>query len=251
MATDEVRAQNGEPPRVDTVAEIHDALRASILSGELPAGQVLSQVKLARSFDVGRTPLREALRMLQHEGLVEGEYNRRVRVAPFSLADLEQVYALRVMIEAFAVRVSVPHFTDEDLDRLDAAVAEMAQTANADDLEHWEAAHRRLHFGLAAYAGDRTLAQVRTLLDHAQRYRHLFIRTDPIAWHMGPSYDQRIVEACREREAVEASERLARHLGRAALTGVAALAPGHDPAVVRAALRMIIGEESALPGPLP
>ena len=64
---------------------VHDRLRDAILSGELAAGTVMSQVELARRFNVSRTPLREAIRMLQREGLIEGEANRRVRVTPISL----------------------------------------------------------------------------------------------------------------------------------------------------------------------
>ena len=242
-----------EPARSEatqwTVAEIHDRLRAAILRGELRAGDALSQVLLARELGVGRTPLREALRMLQREGLVEGEYNHRVRVAPFSLGDLEQVYAMRILLEALAVRTSVPSFTEEDLAGLMQAVHDMDEAARSRDLDAWEPAHRRLHFSLAQYAGDRILEQVRTLLEHAERYRHLFIRSDPVSWGFGAHFDEGIVEACRRRDASEASRLLALLLARAAFAGVAYLAPGHDPAIIRSAVRVVIGETSDLPGP--
>jgi DNA-binding GntR family transcriptional regulator len=77
----EGRASNGGTRDGQHVAVVHDRLRAAILLGELPAGQTTSQVTLARDLDVGRTPLREALRMLQREGLVVSEPNRRVRIA--------------------------------------------------------------------------------------------------------------------------------------------------------------------------
>jgi DNA-binding GntR family transcriptional regulator len=63
------------------VESLYQELRRRILIGELRPGAVLSQVKLADAFGTGRTPLREALRMLQREGLIEAKYNRRVRVA--------------------------------------------------------------------------------------------------------------------------------------------------------------------------
>jgi DNA-binding GntR family transcriptional regulator len=232
-----------------TVAEIHDRLRGAILRGELAAGDPLSQVRLARELGVGRTPLREALRMLQREGLVEGEYNHRVRVAPFSLSDLEQVYAMRILLEALAVRTSVPSFSEDDLARLTQAVRDMDEAARSRDLDAWEPAHRRLHLGLAQYTGDRIVEQVRTLLEHAQRYRHLFIRNDPISWGVGAHFDEGIVEACQRRDAPDASRLLALQLARAAFAGVAYLAPGYDPAIIRSAVRIVIGERSELPGP--
>jgi DNA-binding GntR family transcriptional regulator len=65
----------------DNIAAIHDDLREAILRGDLKAGAVLSQVQLAEQFGVSRGPVREALRLLQREGLVDAELNRRVRVA--------------------------------------------------------------------------------------------------------------------------------------------------------------------------
>src|SRR3954452_19843490 len=69
------------------VAAVHDRLRAAILSGEIAAGQATSQSTLARDFGAGPTPIREALRMLQREGLVLAEPNRRVRIAELSAPD--------------------------------------------------------------------------------------------------------------------------------------------------------------------
>src|SRR5919198_5195360 len=86
---------------------VHERLRDGILRGEFDPRVPISQVQLAARLGVSRTPLREALRMLQREGLIDSEPNRRVRVAELSLADLEQLYASRVVIEALAVRLSV------------------------------------------------------------------------------------------------------------------------------------------------
>src|SRR5947208_4488476 len=86
---------------------VHDRLRDGILRGEFDPRVPISQVQLAARLGVSRTPLREALRMLQREGLIDSEPNRRVRIAALSVTDLEQLYALRVMVEALAVQLSV------------------------------------------------------------------------------------------------------------------------------------------------
>ena len=73
--------------------EIHAYLRELIASGVLPPGTELKQTELARAFAVSRTPLREAFRMLQEEGLISAEPNQRSRVLGFDPEELELLYA--------------------------------------------------------------------------------------------------------------------------------------------------------------
>ena len=107
-------ADNGQ-----NTEDVYERVRNAILDGQLAPGAVMSQVALAEELGISRTPLREALRMLQSEGLVEGEPNRRVRVAPMTASDLEELYVMRVTLEAEALRLSVPRMTSEDLARLE------------------------------------------------------------------------------------------------------------------------------------
>ena len=104
---------------------VHARLRAAILSGEIAEGAVTSQATLAERFGVGRTPLREALRMLQREGLVISQPNHRVRIAELSSEDAEELYIMRIALEAVAIRVTVPVLTSADLAELDGLMAQM------------------------------------------------------------------------------------------------------------------------------
>ena len=108
-----------------SVDVVHGALREAILEGGLEQGTILSQVQLAERYGVSRTPLREALRLLQGEGLIDALPNRRVQVASFSVDDLEQIYAMRITLESLAVRLSVAQFDADDLRGLNARLAEM------------------------------------------------------------------------------------------------------------------------------
>jgi DNA-binding GntR family transcriptional regulator len=228
----------------DNTAEIHRQLRQAILRGELTAGSELSQVKLADDFGVSRGPVREALRLLEREGLVEAELNRRVRVAPFSPADLEELYALRIVTEAFAIRATVPHLTGDELAMLHTHLDEMNALAGT-DVGRWETVHRRFHHTLVSYSGARIVRLIAQLYDHAERYRLVYHAQGPRAWSQGDAEHREIVAACDERDSPEAAAALARHLARTASSVLMQVAPDHEPSLVRDAVRAASSTEPA------
>src|SRR5437660_11124673 len=108
------------------IAHVYEHLRRRILDGTIPPGTVLSQVQLAQQLGVSRTPLREALRLLQEERLVVAEHNHRVRVAGFNLEELESLYASRIMLETLALALTIPRLSQGELDALALALDDMA-----------------------------------------------------------------------------------------------------------------------------
>jgi DNA-binding GntR family transcriptional regulator len=232
----------------DNIAAIHDELREAILRGDLPAGAVLSQLRLAEEFGVSRGPVREALRLLQREGLVEAQLNRRVRIADFSVDDLEELYAMRMVNEALAVRATVPRLTAQQLQDLHVHLEEMDALAGV-DVHAWEEPHRRFHRGLVTHAGDRLVRLVEQLSDHAERYRRAYIAGDPRAWSAGAAEHREIYEAARRGDASGASEATVQHLARTALTVLANLAPEHDPSLVRGAMRAGLDPDQSAKSP--
>lgn len=212
-----------------------------ILHGDLEPGEIVSQVRLARQFGVNRTPLREALRMLQREGLIDAEHNRRVRVAQLTTAELEQVYALRISVETVAIRLLVPRFGGDDLDRLDGCLAEMDRLEDA-DFREWEVPHREFHRILVGAVGMRFNQAIDELQDHTERYRRALIQRRPISRAVGALDHRAIVAACRAGDRDEAARQLALHLGRTALNLVSISDPTHDAAAVREALQIVVGD---------
>lgn len=228
------------PPAVELRAgAVHDRLRASILLGELETDAPISQVKLASRLGVSRTPLREAVRMLQREGLIVSEPNRRIRVAPLSIEDLEELYAQRIVLEALALRRSVPRFDAAELAELRAVLDRMHAIEPARVAEEWELPHRRFHELLRGHAGERIAAAASVLSDHSERYRREYLR-DRAAWRTAAAEHEEIVAAVFARDADRAVDALARHLARTALTVAATIAPEHDPAAVREALALVL-----------
>jgi DNA-binding GntR family transcriptional regulator len=224
------------------VASTHQRARSAILNGELEAGLELSQVELAERLGVSRTPLREAIRMLQREGLVEvGHHRKKLRIAPFSVEDLEQLYALRIQIEPFAAHLSVPHLSPEDLEVIDKTLAEMDEFAEREDARGWEGPHREFHQRLVRHGGERLVSAASELADHAERYRRVKLQHAPRAWSIGRAEHAEIAVAARAGDGQTVMTLLADHFARTALTVIPLVSPEHDPRAVRDALRFVKG----------
>lgn len=214
--------------------DVYERVRQAILEGELAPGAVMSQVALAEELGISRTPLREALRMLQSEGLVEGEPNRRVRVAPMTPRDLEELYVMRVTLEAEALRLSVPRMTTEDLAGMEGHIAEMAHYAAAHDYRRWVVPHSKFHRALTAHAGPRINFALGQMFDHAERYRRLHIGHGPSAWATAQHRD--ILDACKSGDRDRSAALLASHLARTGLEVSELLDPAYDPVELKTAL---------------
>jgi len=214
--------------------DVYERVRNAILDGVLAPGAVMSQVALAEELGISRTPLREALRMLQTERLIEAEPNRRVRVAPINARDLEELCVMRVTLEAEAVRLSVPLMTPEDLARLEGHIAEMAHYAQAGDYRRWVVPHQQFHRALTAPAGPRVNDMLGQLFDHAERYRRLHIGHGPSAW--ATAGHREILDACKAGDRDGTAALLAGHLARTGLEVAELLEPGYDAVQLRTAL---------------
>jgi DNA-binding GntR family transcriptional regulator len=220
--------------RRDNVEQVYKRVREAILEGELAPGAVMSQVALADDLGVSRTPLREALRMLQSEGLVDAQANRRVTVKPISATDLEELVVMRVALETEAMRLSVNRLQPEDIAALEGRLAEMAHFAEAKDYERWTQPHNAFHRGLTAPAGERFNALLQQLSDHFERYRRVHIARSPKAWlTVG---HREILDALKAQDRELTARLLAEHLSATAFDVMELLEPGYDGARLRQTL---------------
>lgn len=109
------------------------SVRMAILSGVLGPGARLRQEELAEVFGTSRIPVREALRALEYEGLVSSEPHRGFTVTALDADDVEEVYALRILLESEAVRLALPLLTDDDLEELEVLFRVMQDAKSPDD----------------------------------------------------------------------------------------------------------------------
>jgi len=150
-------------------------LRAAILDGELRPGQRVNQEAWADRAQVSLIPVREALRALAGEGLVTYRPRRGYAVTELDLAELEEVYRLRKLLETDVLRRGVGRVTAADLGVLEAAADACAEAAAAGDVAGQLAANRRFHDRLHALAASRPAARLIDLLwDSTEAYRALY-----------------------------------------------------------------------------
>jgi DNA-binding GntR family transcriptional regulator len=211
------------------LALIYEQLRRAILIGELEPGDAISQATLARDFNAGRTPLREALRMLQREGLVVSEPNRKVQIAPLSIEDAAGLYVMRLGLEAIAVRLTVPRLSSSDVAELEGFMAQMEHFQRRDDRPGLRSPHRAFHLKLVGGAEPRVVATIGQLFDHAERYRLAFGGATPELWEMRRTEHRAILDAAAAGETDLAVHHLARHYARTAVKVFEALDPAYEP----------------------
>ncbi len=190
---------------------------------------------------ISRGPVREAFRLLERDGLIDTRVNHRARVAALSVDDLEHLYTLRVLNESLALSVSVPHFTPDELAELDELAEELrAPDPRTFDFEVWDRVHQRFHLLLLTHSGRRMLEAAAGWMEHTQRYRRTYAEGGR-GLPPGAAEHARMAQLSRDRDAAGAARLLALHLSRAALTLLAQMAPTHEPALLRAAIRQVAG----------
>jgi DNA-binding GntR family transcriptional regulator len=135
-----------------------DRLRREILAGALEPGERLVEEHVTRRFGISRAPLREALRLLAQQGLVEHLPRRGVRVATLSDLDAQELFEVRDVLERFAIARALP-CSPSDLAAARIELATMRRAATTGDLLELADAHRRFHVELVALAKHRQLLQ--------------------------------------------------------------------------------------------
>jgi DNA-binding GntR family transcriptional regulator len=130
-----------------------DAMRQGILAGDIRPGARLSIIELSELLGMSSTPIREAIRVLEADGLVVYEPHRGVWVRSLTVAEAEELALLRAPMEGLATRLAVPHLDDRDLGRLEGLQEEMVEAARVTDDASMTRANAEWHRHIYAAAG--------------------------------------------------------------------------------------------------
>lgn len=141
-------------------------IRQAIVEGRYQPGQRLIEQRIAEEFALSRTPVREALRRLEAEGLVQSEPNRGASVRDLTIDDLSDLYGLRARLEAYAAELAATRIEPDQVAELDAAIADFDAALAADQYDDLEVtrviadANRRIHATILAAAQHDRLGQM-------------------------------------------------------------------------------------------
>jgi DNA-binding GntR family transcriptional regulator len=208
--------------------EAYDQLRSAILGGQLAPGSRIVEADLARQMRISRSPVREAVRKLEHEGLVEYLPRRGTVVSGLSREDVADAYQLRAHLEAYGARLAATRATELDLARMIDLVTRMREFAAAEDLDGLVAADVEFHRELCRISGSRRLLQAWETLNPARWTMISGLRVSDLSLEQIAERHRPIVAALESRKP-ENAERIVRshilQLGERVLAGL-----DHTPA---------------------
>ena len=195
-----------------SVADLaYERIRGLVLSGELAPGTRLGQVELAERLGISRTPVREALRRLGGEGLVEGHSHRGFRVTNLGLDAVLRRLEVRAILEPGIAALAAERRTGRDLDLMRVAIADEEEAR--DGIEAHDAS-RRFHIALARASGNEELVRVIESLWLVEVGRRLLFRrsAEPDWQRTDASEHREVLAAVHERRAADAERLMARHV---------------------------------------
>lgn len=192
---------------------VHDVLRRAIIAGELPAGAVLNERQVAEELGVSTTPLKEALRQLEGEGLVQTEPRRGVRVT-FDAAQAEEMALARAALESMIARIAAGRITPAGIAQLRAVVVDMAAATAAGDADRLIELNERFHDAIHLVSGCRYLQRVlvgQRVYDHATR---VFLLGDAAERERALAEHRAILEALARNHPDDAERAMRDHVVR-------------------------------------
>lgn len=222
---------------------VADQLRTAILGGAIGPGERVRQEDVAQRLGASRLPVREALRMLAAEGLIEHEPHKGARVPRLSRHEVDVVYQMRERLEPLALAESMPELTGDDLDRLGAIQDEIEADA---DLGRFLELDREFH--LLSYSGcriEQLTATVARLWNATQHYRRTYMQlSGPHRRWVVNAEHRLLLDAILRRDDTDAGRFLAGHIRRTRIE------LAHHPAVFGPGETAVFGPgETAVFGP--
>ena len=202
----------------------YDILKKAIITGEIPAGERIVETEYADRLHISRTPLREALRKLERDGLVEYVMRRGVVVHAFTTEDVDQIYTIRNSLEMLTLPYIIEKATDKDIADLREKLAVMDALIAKDDVEGLSPLAREFHTSLTAISGkNRILRVIEGQDEYIRRFSAMAIRQED---RRSSAHDEhhRLVDLVEQKDLPAFETLMKHHIERSKECCLAALA---------------------------
>ena len=198
--------------RVSLHEETVSRLRALIIEGSLRPGSRIDERELCQRFGISRTPLREALKVLASEGLVELLPHRGSRVTRLSATELRDAFEIVASLEALAGELACRRITDAQIDEIAAVHARMEEHYRRGELTEYFACNQSIHEAINRAAGNAQLTEMYALVSNRVRRARYMANHSPERWADAMREHVEILDALRRRDAVRCGRLLREHL---------------------------------------
>ncbi len=192
--------------------ELVERLRLLIVEGDLAPGSKISEKDLSDLFAVSRTPLREALKVLAREGLVELSPNRGASVAALTLDDLEEAFPVMGALEALSGELACMAITNRELATVERHHAAMLEAYEARDMPSYFKHNQAIHQTILEAARNPTLEQMQNALAGRIRRARYMANMSDARWDKAVAEHETILEALRARDGERLAAILKQHL---------------------------------------
>jgi DNA-binding GntR family transcriptional regulator len=205
--------------------EAVNRLRTAILQGKLKPGERLIQSKLAQELGMSRIPLREALKTLEIEGLIQNESYRGAVVRKFGENDVREIYCLRATLESLAAEIALPNLVEADFDRLQELQNQMEHLVNEEKFKDVAIVGRQFHMVIYAKSGWNRLTDMIGMLWLRRPQVDVFMAQRAV---VSLRQHQMILDAARERNSWKLARLIRNHIESAEESLLSQMAQTND-----------------------
>jgi DNA-binding GntR family transcriptional regulator len=183
-----------------------------IIKGEMVPGSPIREREVSERIRISRTPLREALKLLERDGLIEISQNRGARVMSFTVEEARELFEVIAGLESLAAQLAVQRMTRAELDELDRLHADMLEHFRRGEKDPYFELNTRIHDLVVTFSGNSILRSTHAgLMLRARRGRYIAIMK-PARWKESVDEHEALMDALRRRDAEAARQIWLRHL---------------------------------------
>lgn len=182
------------------VSQVVDGLRELITSGRVKPGEKLKEFEISSSFGVSRSPVREAFRILELEGLVDLIPRKGAYIHKITNEDVKEIYQIREMVEGFAGNLATENMTDEDIAEVEQLWLKMKSLTGSGDFENYLAASSDFHNKIIICAKNKRVVEIYHGIRVAVKFLRSYILSSGKRMESSLSEHQQIVQAIKKRD---------------------------------------------------